>query len=142
MSYIVYLILLIAVCVLLKNRYSLNSKKDIRSSEPSDIVKTVYADGDNNYALVIYNHDEHNEEQLIWALNNAKGIEKLNKENIYLLNISTEIISRRVCGGIFHKLYDTDYTILKGKENNDVVSYMIIITEKDNNVVFNTDIAI
>lgn len=140
MLYIVILIILIALYFVL-NYNDKTNEKIISKTQPSNIIKTVYADGDDNYALIVYNHDEHDEEQLIWALSNASGIDGLKRENIYLLNLSTDILCRRFNGGIFRRLHNTDFTILKGKEEHGTTSYMIIITEKINNIVFNVDVA-
>ena len=122
--------------------YIKHSRSVLSLSKPSDIVRVVYSE-EKTHALVLYNHDKSDEEQLSWALryslNETSGFKK---ENVFFINIGTEIVSRRLLNFVYEDLKKDTYCILKSyhlHDNN--ISYLVIINDNGKSITFNTIIA-
>lgn len=108
-------------------------------SRISNITHTVISE-DGNHALIMYNHDPHDEAQLSWALSNANKIKNITNRNLYFYNIGSDTLSKQLLNGTFIKLTDNECTILNGYPDNYKISYMFIIRYEKEKIVFNTTI--
>lgn len=112
-------------------------KEELCKSRISNATHTVISDG-GKYALVMYNHDPHDEAQLSWALANAKGLNGINNRNIFFYNISSKRLSKRIINDTYTKIKEEDYKMLNGYPNENEVSYMFIVKHNEENIIFNT----
>ena len=125
------------VCIVLIDYIARKESDEVLSkSKQSDITHTIISEG-GKHALIMYNHDPHDEAQLSWALNNARGIENIDGQNLYFYNIGSKQLCKRSINSIFVKLKQEEYTILNGYPNNHEVSYLFIIKNNKENIVFN-----
>ena len=116
-------------------------KEMLSKSKISDLTHTVISEGEK-YALIMYHHDPHDEAQLSWALSKAENISRIDAHNLYFYNIGSKTLSKRRINDIFLKLKEDEYTILNGYLNDKEVSYMFIIRNNEENIIFNTIIEI